>query len=91
MSEEIKFTEEELKRIEEIKAEYFNIQSDFGNLVLTRIKIDEQLNELDRTEVSLKEKLASNEDTERAFIKDITSKYGDGTLNPETGVFIPNK
>ena len=28
---------------------------------------------------------------ERTFLSGITKKYGQGTLNPETGVFTPNK
>ena len=28
---------------------------------------------------------------ERTFLSAITKKYGQGTLNPETGVFTPNK
>jgi hypothetical protein len=28
---------------------------------------------------------------EQKFLDEITKKYGQGTLNPETGVFTPNK
>ena len=31
------------------------------------------------------------QENERKFLDEITKKYGQGTLNPETGEFVPNK
>ena len=31
------------------------------------------------------------QEKERNFLEDITKKYGEGSLNPETGVFTSNK
>jgi len=31
------------------------------------------------------------QEDEQKFLDGITKKYGQGTLNPETGVFTPNK
>ena len=38
MPEEVKFTEEELKQVQNIQASYQNIQNQFGQLKLAQIK-----------------------------------------------------
>ena len=84
MPEEVKFTEEELKQVQDIRTSYVNIQNQFGQLKLAQIKLDED-------EIELEEALKSIQSEERKFLNGITDKYGQGTLNPETGVFTSNK
>ena len=84
MPEEVKFTEEELKNVQDIQTSYVNVQNQFGQLKMAQIKLDEQ-------EVELKEALKQIQTEEKKFLDGITSKYGQGTLNPETGVFTPTE
>ena len=84
MPEEVKFTEEELKQVQNIQASYQNVQSQFGQLKLAQIRLDEQ-------EVDLEEALKAIQSEEKKFLDGITDKYGQGTLNPETGVFTPTE
>ena len=84
MSEEVKFTEEELKEVQNIQASYANVQNQFGQLKLAQIRLDEQ-------EIDLENSLKSIQDEEKKFLDGITNKYGQGTLNPETGVFTPTE
>ena len=84
MPKEVKFTEEELKQVQNIQVSYQNVQNQFGQLKLTQIRLDEQ-------EVELEEALKSIQSEEKKFLDGITSKYGQGTLNPETGVFTPSE
>jgi len=84
MPEEVKFTEEELKQVQDIQQSYANVQNQFGQLKLAQIRLDEQ-------EVELEESLKSIQDDEKKFLDVITNNYGKGYLNPETGVFTPNK
>ena len=84
MSKEVKFTEDELKQVQNIQSNYQNIQTQFGQLKLTQIRLDEQ-------EVDLEESLKSIQSEEKKFLDGITEKYGQGTLNPETGVFTPTE
>ena len=44
-----------------------------------------------RAGIILKNSLKDLETEEKKFLDGITKKYGQGTLNPETGVFTPNK
>ena len=86
MPEEVKFTKEELTQVQNIQASYQNVQNQFGQLKLAQIRLDEQ-------EVDLEEGLKDIQSKEKTFLDKITKKYGQGTLNPETGVFtsIENK
>ena len=84
MPEEVKFTEEELKQVQNIQANYVNVQNQFGQLKMAQIKLDEQ-------EVDLEEALKTIQSEEKKFLDGITNKYGQGTLNPETGVFTPTE
>ena len=43
MSEEVKFTEEELKQVKEIQESYFDIQNQFRQTSLAKLRLDEQL------------------------------------------------
>ena len=84
MPEEVKFTEEELKQVQNIQRSYMAVQTQFGQLKMSQIKLDEQ-------EVDLEEALKSIQSEEKKFLDGITDKYGQGTLNPETGVFTPTE
>ena len=84
MPEEVKFTEEELTQVQNIQKSYVNVQNQFGQLKLAQIRLDEQ-------EVELEDALKSIQSEEKKFLDGITNKYGQGTLNPETGVFTPSE
>ena len=82
MPEEVKFTEEELTQVKNIQQGYLNLTNQFGQLQLTKIRLDEQ-------EIELKESLNKIKSEEKIFLDGITNKYGQGNLNAETGVFTP--
>ena len=84
MPEEVKFTEEEMSQVQGIQQNYANIQNQFGQLKMAQIRLDEQ-------EVELEDALKSIQSEEKKFLDGITEKYGQGTLNPETGVFTPTE
>ena len=84
MPEEVKFNEEELQQIQNIQNGYVSIQNQFGQLKLAQIRLEDQ-------EVNLEDGLKSLRNEERTFLDGITEKYGQGTLNSETGVFTPNE
>ena len=84
MPEEVKFTEEELKQVQDIQRSYQSVQNQFGQLKMAQIRLDEQ-------EIELENSLKSIQEKEKTFLDGITDKYGQGSLNPETGVFTPEK
>ena len=50
-----------------------------------------QLDNINVEEENLNKGFFENQGKEIKFLEGITAKYGQGSLNPETGVFIPNK
>ena len=84
MPEEVKFTEEELTQVQNIQKSYISVQTQFGQLKLSQIRLDEQ-------EVQLEDALKNIQSEEKKFLDGITEKYGQGSLNPETGVFTPTE
>ena len=80
MPEEVKFTDEELKQVQNIQTSYADVTNKFGQLKLAQVRLDKQ-------EVDLENALQKIQSDEQTFLDGITKKYGQGTLNPETGVF----
>tara|TARA_Y100001938_G_scaffold88303_1_gene121054 strand:+ start:233 stop:511 length:279 start_codon:yes stop_codon:yes gene_type:complete len=91
MSEPIKFSNEELEKIKKIQDDYLEIQNLFGQVSLSRLRLQEQIQLLDKKDEENKQKFSDVQKNEKQFLDEITKKYGDGTLNPDTGIFTPNK
>ena len=84
MAENIKFSEDELKQISEIRTAYAEITNRFGQIQLTKYNLQKQEEQAEIDFESIKVK-------EQEVLKGITDKYGPGTLDPNTGVFTPSK
>ena len=82
MADAIKFTEEELKSLQNLQGTYNQITLAMGQLSLSRISLDTQ-------EETLKSTLAETRAKEQDLAKELTEKYGKGTLNVDTGEFTP--
>ena len=91
MSKQVKFTEEEIKQLNGIREEYINIQSQFGQLAVSKIRLENDMDNLSQLEENLHKSFIVNTKSEQDFVDGITKKYGDGTFNPDTGIFTPNK
>ena len=89
MADEIKFTEDELKSLADLRETYGKVQQDFGALKVRRLVLDQQLEELDNADEAVHKAYTDNQDTERKLVEELNEKYGPGSLNPETGVFTP--
>ena len=81
MSKEIKFTEEELKDVSSIKESFESLTFKFGQIELEIQNLELEKKDLNAELIAIKAK-------ESKIISAITTKYGDGTLDPQTGVFI---
>jgi len=90
MSEQIKFIEEEMTQLNGLQKQYLGLQETLGQISVARIKLEQQLEELNVTEDNIRDRFIQTQDMERTFIKNINNKYGDGNLDLETGVFVPN-
>jgi hypothetical protein len=88
---ETKFTEEEMNAIKEIQSNYLNIQQELGQSAVTKLRLVQQIESTNKFEEDLSKQFTENQGKEKKFIEEITKKYGEGQLNPETGVFTTNE
>ena len=91
MSQEVKFSKQELERVKSLQDEYLSVQLGYGQVHVAEMQLKEQLDTLLKTRTELDAKLNDVREAEQTFIKEINDKYGDGVLNPETGIFTQNK
>ena len=84
---EIKFTEDELKSLGDLNTGYQTKQTQFGQLGVQRILLQQQVEALDETEVRLE---TEYKQLEQKLVAELNEKYGPGQLDPNTGVFTPN-
>ena len=76
------FTEQELNELKSLRDRIDEISFQFGQLSIQKIKLEEE-------ESTLKNKLKSIEKEETTIAKKLTEKYGKGSIDLETGTFIP--
>jgi hypothetical protein len=87
--QETKFTEDELKSLQELQNSYQGKQLQFGQLRVQRLLVQQQLDAIDDTEAKLEVEYSEVQETERKLVADLNEKYGPGNLDPATGVFTP--
>ena len=78
----VKFTNEEITQLRSLQTKFNNATVQFGQLKISQLKLEE-------SEVVLKNALSQLEKEESTLAKSLTEKYGKGTLDIETGTFIP--
>ena len=88
-SDEIKFSEEELKELGELQQSYQEKQTLLGQLAVQKILIDQQLEAIDNRQAELEGEYTDVQQTERDLVQKLNEKYGPGQLDPQTGVFTP--
>jgi len=89
MAEEIKFTDEELKSLQDLSQSYQNIQASFGQIKVQKILNQQQTDALEEAEVKMDADYKEIQDNERELVQQLNEKYGPGQLDPQTGVFTP--
>ena len=88
-TEPIKFTEEEMNKVKEIRDVYANVQVQLGQVGVARIRLEQEANNLNRSAEKLRESFLETQTKEEDLLISIKEKYGDGELNPDTGIFTP--
>ena len=87
---EVKFTEEELQSIQNLSVKNNDIVNRFGQLAIAKINLEKQSEAVEEEEFKLHEELEALKKEEQETLKNITDKYGPGSLDPTTGVFTPS-
>ena len=89
MADEIKFSDEELKSLQELSQNYQNIQASFGQMKVQKILNQQQADALEEAGVKMDADYKDIQDKERELVQQLNEKYGPGQLDPQTGVFTP--
>ena len=79
-----KFTEEELKALQSLQKQSQVATLQFGQLYLNKLRLEEQ-------ETKLKNQLKQLEQEEAEIAKQLSDKYGKGSIDIETGEFTPTE
>lgn len=74
----------ELEKLKELQQRSVNISAEFGNLEILKLQMDARKNDLVGAYNTLKQEEAD-------FGKELSEKYGDGTIDIEKGEFIAKK
>ena len=88
--QETKFSEEELKSLQDLQSSYQQKQLQFGQLEVQRLLVTQQLDALDTAKTKLEVEYGDVQETERKLVQSLNEKYGPGNLDPATGVFTPS-
>ncbi len=89
MAKETKFTDDELKQINEVADAYSALQTELGNIGVQKILLDERVAKIDEREGAIRGEWKQNQVKEQDLVKTLSDKYGAGTLDPKTGTFVP--
>ena len=89
-STEIKFTAEELQSLKELQEKYQEKQNLLGQISVQEILIEQQKEQIHNKRNQLQNEYLELQEQELKLVEELNTKYGQGSLNPETGVFTPN-
>jgi hypothetical protein len=90
MSLEIKFTEEELVQIKQLRDNTNRIVYQFGEIDLELFLIQQRTEELQKLRMQLQSEYQEQTIAERTLVEELNKKYGAGQVDIESGILIPN-
>jgi low affinity Fe/Cu permease len=82
-------TTEELKSIKDLQTQYNQSIFELGAAEAQLIAIEEQSEKIKKSKKGLVSDLITIEQKESELIKSLQEKYGQGSINPETGEITP--
>ncbi len=89
MSETKKFTEAELKEITELRNANAQKINEFGQIELEILLTNQRLDVLAETKQNLENQYIELQAKEKDLVTKLNEKYGTGTVDLESGEFIP--
>ena len=89
MAESQKFTEAELKEITELRNANAQKINEFGQIELEILLTNQRLEILEDTKTDLKQQYIDLQTKEKELVASLNKKYGTGTVDLESGEFVP--
>jgi len=90
MSTEIKFTQEELEQIKQLRDNTNRIIYQLGEIDLELHLMQQRTTELQQLRTELQTEYQNQSNNERTLVDELNKKYGAGQVDIESGIFIPN-
>jgi|TARA_R100001163_G_C5025926_1_gene167479 hypothetical protein len=90
-SKNITLTKQELSSISVLQNGYEDIKNALGSMEVSRIKAEQTLDTIEKEKIRLELEYARLTETEVDLLNSLNEKYGQGNIDPNTGVFTPNK
>lgn len=81
-------SEDEQQELNELNAEYQNLLLGLGELEVEHISLKSQLHHCKKAKKKYKESLIQFKNKETIFSDRLTKKYGEGTLDTASGIYI---
>ena len=89
MSESKKFTQEEIEQIDNLQTQNNRIIFDLGQVELQMFLLNEELKNQQEKKSTLQIQFKNSQQEERDLVTKLNKKYGTGTVDINTGEFIP--
>jgi len=91
MAKAIKFTEEELNQITELRESNRNKNTEFAQIELELLLANQRIETLENAKENLRTQYVELQNKERALVQQLNEKYGAGQVDLSSGEFIPVK
>ena len=88
MAKALKFTEEEVQSVNDLRQDVANVFTRLGQL---QIEKKRRIDELEVVEQDLLNQHSALVEKEQTMFKGLNDKYGDGNYDPATNTFTPNE
>ena len=85
----IHLTEGEMETLKEVMETYNQCSAAFGQVEVQKMNLAQQTQSLDNQRTNVEEEWKTNQTKEANFSRKLTTKYGPGSINPETGEYTP--
>jgi|TARA_B100000900_G_C20183134_1_gene554750 predicted nuclease with TOPRIM domain len=90
-SKDVKFTKDELNSIEELRNNYNSVTNALGMLEVSRMQTEKRLETIEGDKIRLETQYEQLTMVEKELINSLTEKYGQGSIDINSGVFTPVK
>tara|TARA_Y100001963_G_scaffold150897_1_gene232808 strand:+ start:148 stop:423 length:276 start_codon:yes stop_codon:yes gene_type:complete len=90
MADPIKFSDEEMQKLAGLQTSYREKMEKFGQVKVQRLLLTQQLSALESAEQQVEVEYKDVQESEKKLVDTLNKKYGQGTLDVETGIFTPN-
>ena len=90
-SKEIKFTQQEIDSLMNLKQSYANVELSSGKLEIARMQTEQRLEKIENDKLRLENTYVEIQANEAQIVGELTEKYGVGNLDINTGKFTPEK